>query len=211
MPDQQNDLIARLALLEAENASLRGQSTPAETPVAPPPPSKMDVLLGKLIEQAKELALPNNPAGDAIAQTAGRTQALAKVVESLVNAFGAAVGGMGGALGGLSEQIGAVRSEVEALKISVAAGATALPSEESQGQSASAQELVEVDNTGAPEPPAPVVSIPHKPVNGRRAPQRPAAVAQAPSQVTTPSGMPAEVAQLQGVPSAAIASVTVKP
>ncbi len=187
-----------------------------EAPEAPKP-SKMDALLEGLIKQVRELsamsldlALPNDPAGDPIAQTAGRTQALSKVVhrlgtvvESLVNVFGAAVGGMGAVLGGLNEKIDAIRNEVDGLKAPVA-------------EAQEAQETIEVDNTGAQgQPTAPLAVVPSqaappaRPPNGRRAQPRPAAPA--PAQPSAPAGMPPEVAQIQGAPSAAIASVTVKP
>ena len=208
MPD--SDILIRLAALEKENAALRSM-LPAQPPQPPPqqsdaprPPSKMDMLLASLREAALELAKENDPAGDAIAQTAGRTQALAKVVASLVTAVGGGFGATGQMLAKLNEGISRHTEEIATLQGFVGTSAPA----------PAASETIEVDDTGAEAPRPPVPPAHAKPNGGaaaRRVAASPVGPPVGPPPAPAPAGMPAEVAQLEQVPAASVVSVTVKP
>ncbi len=214
----QTDLLFQLEALKKENAALRGQQPPAQEPTTPQQepekPSKLDAVLAGLIEQCRELALPNDPSVDQVKQTALRTQALCKVVESLIKCVGGGFGATGTVLTKLNEGLGVLDQKIEGFAQGGQGQQQVVVASE-DGQT----EAIEVDNTGAPpDHPAVVAAAAAQVVpasapkagNGKKPPQRASAPAPAPVGPPPPAGMPVEVAQLAQVPSAPIATVTVK-
>lgn len=221
-----DNLLIRLAALEKENAALRGQTPqPAPAPKAKTK-SKMDEVLSQLRDAAQELALPNDPDGDPIEQTAMRTQALANVVAKLAMCVGSGLGATGAVVSELNRVLTETRQDIESVKVFVGANAGPANGTDDDGSTAEVAvvgetgetEMIEVDNTGAenlPVAPAPVAAKP-APTNGggqKRRQGQAAASAGAPvgPPVNVPAGMPAEVAKLaQSAPVVPVASSTVK-
>lgn len=230
----QNELLFQLEALKKENAALRGQQAPEQEQQAPqeppaPKPSKLEVEITKIIMQLRDLSLPNDPALDQVIQTAGRSQAMCKVIESLAVCVANGFGATGAMLNGLGDRCSALSQDLDALK----AGAlnveqtAAVAGEGDQGEQG---EVVELDNTGAsPDHPAVQAAAraasaraasartaPAKSSNGQKARAGSTPVAApvgppvGPPSAPLPPGMPAEVAQLQQAPLAPIAQVTVK-